>query len=102
MNVKCFFLKSFALFVSTIIVLSACATGEATQNEAVLSADQTAQYEQAVRYEQELYNNVLRGILKMHNTFRGTTENTDIKLQFDFTDENFSILKSKYGLETIA
>jgi hypothetical protein len=38
----------------------------------------------------------------MHNTFRGTTENADIKLQFDFTDENFSILKSKYGLDAIA
>ena len=102
MNVKQNLLKTFSLFVSIIIVLNACATGGATQNEVALSIDQTAQYEQAVRNEQERSYNILRGILKMHNTFRGTTESADIKLQFDFTDENFSILRSKYGLETIA
>jgi hypothetical protein len=68
----------------------------------VQSIDQTAQYGQAVRYEQEKNYNILRGILKIHNTFRRTTENANIKLQIDFTDENFSVLRTKYDLDTIA
>lgn len=64
--------------------------------------DQTAQYEKSIRYEQDQSYNILRGILKMHSTFRGTTENANIKPRFNFADENFSVLRSKYGLETIA
>jgi hypothetical protein len=102
MNVKSCLFRNLALFVAIIIVFNACATGGAVQNEAETPVDRTAQYEQTIRAYQEQCFIVLRGILKMHNAFRGTTEGADLKLQFDFTDENFSVLRSKYGLETIA
>ncbi|MDR2792220.1 MAG: hypothetical protein LBB61_00945 [Treponema sp.] len=75
--------------------LNACATGGS-----VPSANKTANSEQT--YEQEQNYNILRGILKMHNTFRGTTEDANIRLQTDFSDENLSVLRTKYGLDTIA
>jgi hypothetical protein len=90
------------MVVSTIIILDACATGGAVPNETEAPVDRTAQYEQAIRDEQDHNNYILCGILKVHNTFRGTTENADIKLRFDFADENLSVLKAKYGLEAIA
>jgi hypothetical protein len=95
MNVKRGLLKTPTLFVSIIIVLNACAS-----SRAVPSADQTTDYEQI--YEREQNYNILRGILKMHNTFRGTTENENIQMQIDFTNENFSVLRTKYGLDAIA
>jgi hypothetical protein len=97
MNDKRSLSKPFFLFVSIIIILNACATGEA-----VPPADQTAHYEQAVRDAKEYSYNILRGILRMHHNFRGTTENADIKLQFDFSNENFSVLRTRYGLDAIA
>jgi hypothetical protein len=102
MKIKLDSLKTFVVVVSIIIVLNACATGGAAPDETDPPVDRTAQYEQAIRDEQNSKYNILRGILKMHSTFRGTTENADIQLQFDFTDENFSVLRTKYGLEAIA
>ena len=91
MNVKSFLFKNLASFVAIIIVLTACATSGAMQNETTPSADQTAQYEQEVRYYQEQNLDILRGLLKMNGAFRGTTENAGLTLRFDFGDENFSI-----------
>ncbi|MDR0639506.1 MAG: transglutaminase domain-containing protein [Spirochaetaceae bacterium] len=104
MNVKRIHLKVIALLLSISIILNACATGEAAQGEAVQSQAglSAAQYEQAIRNVREQNFNVLRGILKMHSTFRGTTENAGLKPRFDFDDENFSVLKAKYGLPAIA
>ena len=107
MNIKRDFLKVFCLSILTIVILNAYATGGgagdgASQNETGLSADQAAQYEQTIRDYQGQNFNVLRGILKMYGAFRGTTENANIKLRFDFANENFSVLKAKYGLPAIA
>jgi hypothetical protein len=90
-------LKTLFLFVSIIIILNACATAGA-----VPSADQTADYEQAIRNQKEYTYNILRGILRMNHNFRGTTENADIKLQFDFSNENLSVLRTRHGLDAIA
>jgi hypothetical protein len=89
--------KTLFLFVLIAIILNACATGGA-----VPSADQMANYEQAVRDVKEYSYNILRGILRMYHNFRGTTENADIKLQFDFSNENLSVLRTRYGLDAIA
>jgi hypothetical protein len=103
MNGKHSLAKTLFLFVSAIIILNTCATGDAVPStDQTVSADQTAQYEQAVRDEQEQNYNILRGILRMHHNFRGTTENKNIKPQFDFSDENLSILRTRYDLEAIA
>jgi hypothetical protein len=95
-------LKTIALFVSIVIVLNACATGGSVPKETELLADRIARYEQAIYDEQDNNNTILCGILKVHSTFRETTENADIQLRFDFADENLSVLRSKYGLEAIA
>jgi hypothetical protein len=82
MNIEWNFLRTFYLSVSIIVILNACTKGETVQ--------------------QEQNYNILRGALKMNSTFRETTENTDIKLRFDVTNENLSVLRAKYGLDAIA
>ncbi|MDR1231498.1 MAG: transglutaminase family protein [Spirochaetaceae bacterium] len=97
MSDKRFLSKTLFLVVSIAVILNACATGGAA-----LSADQTADYEQSIRNAQELSYNILRGILRINHDFRGTTESANIKLQFDFSNENFSVLRARYGLDAIA
>jgi hypothetical protein len=97
MNVKRNSLRTFALLVFIAGMLNACATSASVAPE-----DQAAQYEKTIRYEREQNYNILRGILKMHSDFRETTGSAEIKLQFDFNDENFSVLRAKYGLDAIA
>ncbi|MDR2177241.1 MAG: transglutaminase domain-containing protein [Treponema sp.] len=96
MNVKQFLYKKYCPFILIIIVLNACVTSGVVQSE-----DQTDDYDDQ-DYEREQNYNILRGILKMNGNFRGTTENADIKFQTDFGNENFSILRNKYGLDAIA
>jgi hypothetical protein len=87
--------QTFSLFkigvmiISIMAILGACATNSVIQPE-----------DQAVNFEQEEQD--YHALLKMYSIFRGTTENENIKLEFDFTDEKFFVLKSKYGLDTIA
>jgi hypothetical protein len=100
MNGKASLSKTLIVVISVIVMFSTCATGGAVPStEQVVDADQAAQYEQAM--EEYLYN-ILRGVLRMNHTFRGTTENADLKLRFDFSNENLSILKTRYALDAIA
>ncbi|MDR1231801.1 MAG: transglutaminase domain-containing protein [Spirochaetaceae bacterium] len=103
MNDKRSLTKTFSLFVLIIIILNACAAaGTVPSTDQSANAGQAANGEQAVRYEQEQNYNILRGILRMNHNFRGTTENKNIKLQFDYSNENLSVLRTKYGLDAIA
>lgn len=87
--------KIGTMIISIMVILGSCATNGPAQPEE--QAEQSAQaMAVSVTYP------ILCGILKMNGTFRETTENANIQLQFDFADENFAVLKSKYELEAIA
>lgn len=85
MNGKAALKTALAALILSGIVFSACSTSN------------TAKTSVYTMEEQVHYNT----LLKKYNNFRETSDNS-IKLQFDFSNENFSALKSKYELNKAA
>jgi hypothetical protein len=89
------------MVISVIVIFSTCATsGTVLATDQMTNADQTVNDDRI--YEQEQHYSIPRGILKVYSNFRETTENAKIKLRIDFSNENFSVLRTKYGLGAIA
>ena len=79
--------------ILTKIVFSACSTGNT-----VKIPESTQEKSFVYTIEEQAHYNML---LRKYNNFRETSDNS-IKLQFDFSNKNISILKNKYELNKIS
>jgi hypothetical protein len=93
MNKKAVLSIVLIMFILTAIVFYTCSTLNATK-----VSKQTHGNSYVYTMYKQIHYNML---LKKYNNFRGTSNNST-KLQFDFSNENFLILKNKYELDKVA
>jgi hypothetical protein len=93
MNSKVALKTALIALILTGTVFYACSTSNTAK-----ASKQTQENSFVYTMEEQIHYNMLLG---KYNNFRETSDNS-IKLQFDFSNENFLILKSKYELDKVA